>query len=130
MESGDCLGTISLQLSRSLELTLEHVSESIKALAEEYVRLYEATPPMEASEKDLWEKQTLEKGKTVSFQRLSSDREPAFQAPVPAYLFYNGRNITPDVTRELKTFVSLVRKPFQVTPFTVVPYLGQKFYRL
>ena len=43
MKTTDCLGTISLQLSRSLELTLEHVSESIKALAEEYARIYEAT---------------------------------------------------------------------------------------
>ena len=45
MESEDCLGTISLQLSRSLELILEHVSKSIKALAEEYARIYEATRP-------------------------------------------------------------------------------------
>ncbi len=108
METADCLGTISLQLSRSLELTLEHVSESIKALAEEYARIYEATPPMDEAEKDLWMKQALEKGKTVSFRPFLSGPEPAYQAPVPAYLFYNGRNITSNVTRELKTFVSLV----------------------
>ena len=108
METADCLGTISLQLSRSLELTLEHVSESIKALADEYARIYEATPPMDEAEKDLWMKQALEKGKTVSFRRFSSGPEPAYQAPVPAYLFYNGRNITSNVTRELKSFVSLV----------------------
>ena len=47
-------------------------------------------------------------GKTLSFQPVSmGSREPPFQAPVPAYLFYNGRRITPDVTRELKTFVTL-----------------------
>ena len=108
METGDCLGTISLQLSRSLERTLGHVSESIKALADEYARVYDATPPMEDAEKDLWMKQAFEKGKTVSFRPFSSGHEPAYQAPVPAYLFYNGRNITPNVTRELKTFVSLV----------------------
>jgi len=108
METADCLGTISLQLSRSLELTLEHVSESIKALADEYARIYEATPPMDEAEKDLWMKQALEKGKTVSFRPFSSGLEPAYQAPAPVYLFYNGRNITPNVTRELKTFVSLV----------------------
>ena len=107
METADCLGTISLQLSRSLELTLERVSESIKALADEYVRIYEATPPMDEAEKDLWMKQAFEKGKTVSFRPFSSGPEPAYQAPVPAYLFYNGRHITPNVTRELKTFVSL-----------------------
>jgi hypothetical protein len=32
METGDCLSVVSLQLSRSLELTLEHVAESIKSL--------------------------------------------------------------------------------------------------
>ena len=108
METADCLGTISLQLSRSLELTLEHVSESIKALADEYTRIYDTTPPMDEAEKDLWMKQALEKGKTVSFRPFSSGPEPAYQAPVPAYLFYNGRNITSNVTRELKSFVSLV----------------------
>ena len=108
METADCLGTISLQLSRSLELTLEHVSESIKALAEEYARIYEATPPMDQAEKELWVKQAFEKGKTVSFRPFLGGLEPAYQAPVPAYLFYNGRNITHNVTRELKTFVSLV----------------------
>ena len=108
METADCLGTISLQLSRSLELTLERVSESIKALADEYVRIYEATPPMDEAEKDLWMKQAFEKGKTVSFRPFSSGPEPAYQAPVPAYLFYNGRHITSNVTRELKSFVSLV----------------------
>ncbi len=108
METADCLGTISLQLSRSLKLTLEHVSESIKALADEYARIYEATPPMDEAEKDLWMKQALEKGKTVSFRPFLSGPEPAYQAPVPAYLFYNGRNITSNVTRELKSFVSLV----------------------
>jgi len=107
METGDCLSTISLQLSQSLELTLEHVAESIKALADEYARIYEATPPMDAEEKDLWMKQALMKGKTVSFRPFSRDHEPAFQAPFPAYLFYNGRNITSNVTREIKTFVSL-----------------------
>ena len=107
METGDCLGTISLQLSRSLELTLAQVAESIKALADEYVRIYEATPPMDEAEKDLWMKHALEKGKTLSFQDVSRSREPAFQAPVPACLFYDGCNITPNVTRELKTFVSM-----------------------
>ena len=108
METADCLGTISLQLSRSLELTLEHVAESIKALADEYTRIYKTTPPMDEAEKDLWMKQALEKGKTVSFRPFSRGPEPAYQAPVPAYLFYNGRNITSNVTRELKSFVSLV----------------------
>ncbi|MBW1781299.1 MAG: cache domain-containing protein [Deltaproteobacteria bacterium] len=108
METDDCLGTISLQLSRSMELTLEHVSASIKALAEEYTRLYEATRPMDETEKDLWVKHALTKGKTMSFRPFSSSHAPAFQAPVPAYLFYNGPNITSDVTRELKTFVDMV----------------------
>ena len=108
METVDCLGTISLQLSRSVDLTLDHVSQSIRALADEYARVYEATPPMDEAEKDLWMKQVLEKGKTVSFRPFSSSPEPAYQAPVPSYLFYNGRNITSNITRELKTFVSLV----------------------
>jgi len=107
MESIDCLNTISLQLSRGLALTLEHVSRSIKALADEYVRIYETTPPMDKAEKYLWMKQAVENGKTLSFRPISSGHEPAFQAPVPAYLFYNGRNITANVTRELKTFVLL-----------------------
>ena len=107
METGDCLGTISLQLSRSLELTLEHVAESIKALAEEYARIYEATPPMDEAEKNHWMKHACEKGKTLSFHPFSEGGEPAFQAPVPAYLFYNGRDITSNITRELKTFVFL-----------------------
>jgi len=107
METDRCLGTITLQISRGLELALEHVAESIKALAEEYARIYEATPPMDAAEKDLWMKQALEKGKTVSFHPFSRGREPAFQAPVPACLFYNGHDITSNITRELKTFVSL-----------------------
>ena len=75
METGDCLGSISLQLSRSLELTLEHVAESIKALADEYARIYEATPPMDEEKKDLWMKQALERGKTVSFRPFSSGPE-------------------------------------------------------
>ena len=108
MQTADCLGTISLQLSRSLELTLEHVSESIKALADEYARIYDATLPMDKAEKELWMKQAFEKGETVSFRPFLNGPEPAYQAPVPAYLFYKGRNITPNVTRELKTFVSLV----------------------
>jgi hypothetical protein len=107
MEAGDCLGAVSLRVARSLELTLEHVADSVRALAEEYVRVYEATPPMDSAERDLWMKQVLEKGKTLSFHPFSSGPDPAFQAPVPAYLFYNGRDITPNVTRELKTFVSL-----------------------
>ncbi|HKI49831.1 MAG TPA: hypothetical protein VKA69_10925 [Desulfobacteria bacterium] len=107
METMDCLGTISLQLSRSLELNLEPVAESIKALADEYARIYEATPPMDEAEKALWMKHTLEKGKTISFRPFSKGVEPAYQAPVPAYLFYNGHHITPSVTRALKTFVSL-----------------------
>ena len=107
METDGCLGTISLQLSRSLELTLEHVAESIKALADEYVRMYEAIPPMDEEEKDFWMKHALEKGKTMSFRPFSSGPEPAYQAPFPAYLFYDGRNITSNVTRALKTFVSL-----------------------
>lgn len=108
MESEDCLGTISLQLSRSLELILEHVSKSIKALAEEYARIYEATPPMDEAEKSFWMKSAFENGKTVSFRPFSNGPEPVFQAPVPTYLFYNGRHITPHVTRELKAFVAMV----------------------
>ncbi len=108
MESNDCLGAISLQLARGMAIPLEHVAQSIKALAAEYVRIYEMTRPMDQSEKGLWMKQPLEKGKTISFRRFSTGSEPAFQAPVPAYLFYDGRNITPQVTRELKTFVALV----------------------
>ena len=107
METGDCLGTITLQLSRSLELTLEHVAESIRALAHEYARIYKAMPPMDAAEKDLWMKAASEKGKTVSFRPFSSGPEPAYQTPFPAYLFYNGHNMTPNVTRALKAFVSL-----------------------
>lgn len=107
MEPGDCLGTISLHLSRSLELTLDHVAESIKALADEYARIYEKTAPMDEAEKDLWMKQSLENGKVLSFHPFSSGHEPPFQAPVPAYLFYNGRNIPSNVTRALKAFVSL-----------------------
>jgi hypothetical protein len=107
METMDCLGTISLQLSRSLELNLEPVAESIKVLADEYARIYEAMPPMDDAEKALWMKHTLEKGKTISFRPFSKGREPAYQAPFPTYLFYNGRHITPNVTRALKTFVSL-----------------------
>ena len=107
MEPGDCLGTISLQLSRSLQMTLEHVKESIRALAEEYVRIYDKTLPMDEAEKNLWMKQALVKGKTVSFRPVSERREPVFQASVPAYLFYNGYNITANVTRELKAFVVL-----------------------
>jgi hypothetical protein len=107
MESTDCLRTISLQLSGSLELTLEHVSESIKALADEYAIIYEATPPMGKGEKALWMKRVLERGKTISFHPFSKGREPDFQAPIPAYLFYNARHITPNVTRALKAFVSL-----------------------
>ena len=108
MESNDCLGAISLQLARGMAIPLEHVAQSIKALAAEYARIYEITRPMDQSEKGLWMKQPLEKGKTISFRRFSTGSEPAFQAPVPAYLFYDGRNITPQVTRELKTFVALV----------------------
>ena len=108
METNDCLSAISLQLSRSLELTLEHVAQSIKALADEYARIYDATSPMDEAEKELWMKQAFEIGKTVNFRPFLSGPEPAYQAPVPTYLFYNGRNITPDVTRELKTFVSMV----------------------
>jgi hypothetical protein len=107
MQTDRWLGTITLQISRGLELTLEHVAESIKALAEEYARIYEATPPMDESEKNHWMKHTYEKGKTVSFHPFSKDGEPAFQAPVPAYLFYNGHDITSNITRELKAFVSL-----------------------
>ncbi len=106
-EPCDCLGTVSLQTARSLEVTLEHVAESIKALAEAYVGMYEAALPMDETEKDLWMKHALEKGKTVSFRLVPEDHEPAFQAPVPTYLFYNGRRIPPEVTRQLKTFVSM-----------------------
>jgi len=83
METADCLGTISLQLSRSLELTLEHVSESIKALAGEYDRIYETTAPVDEPEKDLWMKQALENGKTLSFRPFLSGADPAYQAPIP-----------------------------------------------
>jgi hypothetical protein len=107
METDRCLGTITLHISRGLELTLEHVAESIKALAEEYARVYEATPAMDAAEKDLWMRQAREEGKTVSFHPFSSGSEPAYQAPVPAYLFYNGHEITSTITREFKTFVAV-----------------------
>lgn len=108
METGDCLAVIATQLSRSLDVTLDQVAQSIKALARACVSTYEATSPMDAGETDHWMKQALENGKTLSFQPVPmGSREPPFQAPVPAYLFYNGRRITPDVTRELKTFVTL-----------------------
>ena len=108
METDDCLGAISLQLARGMALTLEHVAQSIQALGGEYVRIYEATPPMDRPEKDLWMKQALEKGQTINFRPYSTGAEPAFQSPVPSFLFYNGRNITPNVTRELKAFEALV----------------------
>ncbi len=107
METGDCLSDMSLQLARSLEVVLEHVAESVKALADEYVRVYEATPPMDEAEKNLWLSKAMEKGKTVSFRPFSNGPEPTLQAPAPGYLFYNGRDVTPKVTRELKTFVSM-----------------------
>ena len=107
-ETIDCLSAINLQFSRSLRLTLEYVAESIKALADEYARIYDATSPMDEAEKELWTKHAFETGKTVSFHPFLAGPEPAYQAPVPTYLFYNGRNVTPNVTRELKTFVSLV----------------------
>jgi hypothetical protein len=107
MERDSCLDAITLQLSRSLDHDLEQVSESIKALADEYVLIYEATPPMAEAEKALWMKHALEKRKTISFHPFSKGGEPAFQAPVPAYLFYNGRHMTPNATRALKAFVSL-----------------------
>jgi hypothetical protein len=53
-------------------------------------------------------KHTSEKGKTVSFHPFREGPEPPYQAPVPAYLFYNGRDVTPNATRALKAFVSLV----------------------
>ena len=107
MEPMDCLGAISVQLSRSLELSLAPVAESIKALADEYALIYDATPPMGEAEKVLWMKHASVKGKTIGFRPFGKGPEPPFQAPVPAYLFYNGRHVTPNVTRALKAFVSM-----------------------
>lgn len=106
--TSDCLGVVGMQLSRGLTLTLEQVGESLHALAEAYAALYEKTAPMEDPEKDLWLKGASDKGETVSFRPFSRGEEPAFQSPVPAYLFYGGRSLTPEVTRELKTFVAMV----------------------
>lgn len=104
-ETGDCLKTISGQTARSIQLTLEHVAQSIKSLGDAYVRAYLKTRPMNDQEKALWMKSAIEEGKTVRFQPFRVGPEPGFQASVPAYYFYNGRNVSLDIIRQLKTFV-------------------------
>jgi len=99
--------TITLQLAQNIELVLEHVSASIKALGEEYVRLYKKTSSMDKAEQRAWLDHSKREEKTIHFRPFTSGPEPSYQSPFPSYFGYSEKKLSPEIWRELKVFVAL-----------------------
>lgn len=99
--------TITLQLAQNIELVLEHVSASIKALGEEYVRLYKKTSSMDKAEQRAWLDHSKREEKTIHFRPFTSGPEPSYQSPFPSYFGYSEKKLPPEIWRELKVFVAL-----------------------
>ncbi len=85
------------------------VAVSTRAIAGEYVLLYDSAPPATPAERSAWVESYQEKGKTVGFQSWHGDLHspPPFQAPYPSFYDYKGTGFTDDTFRQLEIFQRL-----------------------
>jgi len=86
------------------------VAASTRAIAGEYVLLYDSVPQATPAERSAWLESYQAKGKTVSFQSWQGDLRspPSFQAPYPSFYDYKGTTFTEDTFRQLEIFRRLV----------------------
>jgi hypothetical protein len=99
--------TITLQIAQGIDLVLEHLSGSIQALAEEYVRLYVSAPPMGPAERNQWLDRSRTGNNTTVFLPLASGPEPPYEAPLPGYFVYGPPESRPGIWRELAVLSTL-----------------------
>jgi len=99
--------TTALLLAQSIKMNLDTISRSVKALGDEYVRLYDQTPVMAEQDQEKWLARSFSDKQTVLFRPFTTGPEPGFQAPQPSYLYYHGKELTPNVWRELNSFTRL-----------------------
>ncbi len=85
------------------------VAASTRAIAGEYVVLYNSVPPATPAERSAWMKSYQTKDKTVGFQSWRGDLQspPSFQAPYPSFYDYKGTAFTDDTFRQLNIFKRL-----------------------
>jgi len=106
--------TITLQITQSIDLVLEHLSASIRALGEEYVRLYLSASPMGPAERSQWLDRSRTENETTVFLALPSAPEPPYQAPLPGYFVYGPPESRPGIWRELEV-LSALAPSFKIT---------------
>ena len=85
------------------------VAASTRAIAGEYVLLYDSVPPATPAERNSWANSYQAKGKTVGFQSWQGDLHspPSFQASYPSFYDYRGTTFTDDTFRQLEIFKRL-----------------------
>ena len=107
--------TITMQLAQSIDLILENVSASIKALGEEYTKAYKNTSPFDQEiEREWMDRSTREKETRIFRPYISaSSPAPAYQSPFPSYLYYGGEKIDPEIWHQLNA-LSAVAPSFKV----------------
>ena len=67
------------------------------------MRTYEQTPVMQGQNK--W--RLVSSRQTVLFRPSDAGSEPKYQAPQPSYLYYHGKELTPNVRREINVFTKM-----------------------
>ncbi len=93
----------TLLVAQNIEMNLANIKGSVKALGDAYVRTYEHTRVMQGQNK--W--QLVSNKQTVMFRPSAGGSEPKYQAPQPSYLYYHGKELTPNVWRELEVFTKM-----------------------
>ncbi len=85
------------------------IAASTRAIAGEYLLLYDSIPPATLAERNAWEKSYQAKGETVGFQSWQGDLHspPSFQAPYPSFYDYKGTTFTDETFRQLEIFKRL-----------------------
>ncbi len=97
----------TLLLAQNIKMNLAIISSSVKALGNEYVRLYDQTPVMTEQDQQKWLARSFSDKQTVLFRPITSGAEPEFQASQPSYLYYHGKELSANVWRELNTFTRM-----------------------
>lgn len=97
----------ALLLAQNIKMNLAPIAGSVKALADEYVRLYDQTPVMPEQDRKRWLARSFSNKQTVQFHPFTTGPEPEFQAPQPAYLYYHGKDLSPDIWHEFNVFTRL-----------------------
>ncbi len=92
-----------------IDRVFDDVAASTRAIAGEYVLLYDSAPPVTPTERSAWVENYQVKSKTVGFQSWPGDLHspPIFQAPYPSFYDYKGTTFTDDTFRQLEIFKRL-----------------------